>query len=313
MNRVDRLLALILYLQSQPLSTAEEMAQYFKRSLRTIYRDLAALSEAGVPLIAQAGMGYMLAKGYNLPPVSFTTEEAGALITGGLLVERSADASVRRPMHSALMKVRALLPGTLQTQIQRLDENMATTATATPPVKSADLAMIQQSLAQCRVLRMNYLGWGQEAATPRDIEPLGLIHYLERWHLIAWCRLRKEIRDFRSDRMSRVSMLKETFEARADFSIDDYLQSMPKPELRAEVRFTSHAVDRARREWWLGIVAEQETPQGLALTLAAVDWDQLTGWLLSFGTEVAVLAPQSLRLKLVQAAQSVAKHHRKKM
>lgn len=312
MNRVDRLLALILYLQSRPLCTAEEMAAHFGRSVRTIYRDLAAVGEAGVPVVAQAGVGYSLARGYHLPPVSFTTEEASALVTGGLLVERSADASVKRPMRAALMKVRAVLPRALQAQMLRLEQSMATTATPDQPEKGADLTLLQQALAQRRVLRFGYLGWEKTTATNREAEPLGLIHYLERWHLIAWCRTRKAVRDFRTDRMSRVSVLKEIFEPRPDFHVGDYIESMPRPELRAEVCFTSAAVDRARREWWLGIVDERETPQGIVLTLASVDWERLVGWLLSFGVAAQVLAPDSLRRQLVKAATSAAKHHQKK-
>ena len=173
--------------------------------------------------------------------------------------------------------------------------------------------MIQQALAQRRVLRFSYHGWGKSDAEAREVEPLGLIHYLERWHLIAWCRTRKEVRDFRTDRMSRVSVLKEIFEPRTGFAIGDYIQSMPRPELHAEVRFTPLAVDRARREWWLGIVNERESPLGSVLTLATVDWERLTGWLLSFGEEAQVLSPDVLRKQLVRSAKVAAAHHSKKM
>jgi predicted DNA-binding transcriptional regulator YafY len=101
MNRVDRLLALILFLQSKRLTTAEEMARHFELSVRTIYRDLSALGEAGVPIAAEAGVGYTLMKGY---PVNFTAEEASALVTGGMLVEQFTDASLKAQMHSALLK-----------------------------------------------------------------------------------------------------------------------------------------------------------------------------------------------------------------
>jgi len=312
MNRVDRLLAQILYLQSRPLCTAEEMAGHFGLSLRTIYRELAALGEAGVPVVAQAGVGYSLARGYHLPPVSFTPEEAAALITGSLLAERLADASVQRSTRAALLKVRAVLPRALQVQMTRLEKSMAATAVPDQPTKGADLTLLQQALARQRVLRFSYLGWGKEEATVRDAEPLGLIHYLERWHLIAWCRLRKEVRDFRTDRMSRISLLQETFVPHEEFSIQDHIQSMPRPEQHAEVRFASHAVDRARREWWMGIVSERETAQGTVLTLASVGWERLAGWLLSFGNEAEVLSPPTLRKQLVETATSLAKHHQKK-
>src|SRR6187551_462883 len=98
MNRVDRLLALIVFLQSRRVVTAEQLAAHFELSVRTIYRDLAALGEAGVPIVAEAGVGYALLRGYHLPPVNFTAEEASALVTGGLLVGQFADASVRTRM-----------------------------------------------------------------------------------------------------------------------------------------------------------------------------------------------------------------------
>src|SRR6266853_3697916 len=110
MNRVDRLLALILFLQSRRVVTAEQMAAHFELSVRTIYRDLVALGQAGVPIAAEAGVGYTLMRGYHLPPVNFTTKEASALVTGGLLVEQFADAAVKAQMQSALLKVRAILP-----------------------------------------------------------------------------------------------------------------------------------------------------------------------------------------------------------
>lgn len=311
MNRVDRLLALILYLQAHPLCTAEEMAAYFQRSVRTIYRDLAALGEAGVPVVAQAGIGYMLSQGYHLPPVSFTTEEASALITGGLLIERFADGSLRSPMRSALMKVRAVLPAAQQVQMARLEKSMATTATVETPGRAADLTLIQRALAQRRVLRFQYQGHNQSQAEEREVEPQALIHYLERWHLIAWCRTRDNYRDFRTDRIQRLSLLGKTFEPREDFSVESYLEAQPQPKLRAEIRFTHSAADRARREWWQGILAERPTQTHVTLTLAAVDWERLTGWLLSFGQEVEVLSPKSFRQQLAQAARELAKHHGK--
>ena len=210
------------------------------------------------------------------------------------------------------MKVRAVLPRAIQAQMMRLEQSMATTATAEKPTKTADLTLLQQALAQRRVLRFNYAGWDEKAVTEREVEPLGLIHYLERWHLIAWCRWRKAIRDFRTDRMSRAGLLKEVFEPRVEFSVHDHIQSMPRPELRADVFFNALAVDRARREWWLGIAHEREVTEGTVLTLASVDWAQLVGWLLSFGKAVEVISPTSLRKQLVEAATNMAAHHQKK-
>lgn len=311
MNRLDRLLALILFLQSRRVVTADDLARHFELSVRTIYRDLAALAEVGVPIVAEAGVGYTLLKGYHLPPVNFTAAEANALVTGGMLVGQFADASLKAPMDSALSKVRAVLPREDQDRVARLERGLTTTARVETPAQ-ANLCVLQQALAERRLLRFHYQGAGQTDSTERTVEPLGLIRYLERWHLIAWCRERRDYRDFRTDRMSQVTTLRETFEPHEGFSVADYLRSLPQPTLRARVKFTALSADRARREWWLGIVSEHPTRDGVILTLATVGWEPLAGWLLSFGPTATVIAPDDLRRLLVQAAGDAAKHHGKK-
>ena len=311
MNRVDRLLALILFLQSRRVITAEQLAEHFELSVRTIYRDLAALGEAGVPIVAEAGVGYALMRGYHLPPVNFTAEEASALVTGGMLIEQFADASMKAQMHSALLKVRAVLPRDHQERVTRLERGLATTANVKSPPQ-ADLSLLQQALANRRTLQFRYQAAGKIEATARTVEPMGLIRYLERWHLIAWCRSCSDYRDFRTDRMSDVTMFRETFTPREDFSLTKYIRTMPAPNLRARVRFSPLAADRAKREWWLGVLDEKQAATGHVLTLAAVEWERLVGWLLSFGREAVVLAPASLRKLLVEAVEQAAMHHAKR-
>jgi predicted DNA-binding transcriptional regulator YafY len=311
MNRVDRLLAMIVLLQSRRVVTAREIADHFELSERTVYRDLAALGEAGVPIVAEAGVGYTLMRGYHLPPVNFTTEEAYALVTGGLLVEQFTDASVKAQMHSALLKVRAVLPRNHQDRIARLERGLATTANVPAPTQ-ADLSILQQALTNLRLLRFDYQTGGRPGTTQRTAEPCGLIHYLERWHLIAWCRNAGAYRDFRTDRMTNVTLLSETFTPREEFSVAQYIRSMPRPDLRARVQFSPAAADRAKREWWMGIIDEEPVTNGVVLTLASVDWQSLVRWLLSFGCEVIALEPESLREALVAAAAEAGAHHAKK-
>lgn len=309
MNRVDRLLALILFLQSRRVATAEQIAAHFELSVRTIYRDLAALGEAGVPIVAEAGVGYTLMKGYHLPPVNFTTEEANALVMSGLLIDRFADVTVTSQMHSALLKVRAVLPRDQQERLSRLERAMMTTAYVRPDPQ-ADLSLLQQALAQQRVLQFGYQSASQTGRTLRTVHPLGLIYYLERWHLIAWCRMRGGYRDFRTDRMSDVTVLRESFDPPKNFCLTDYIREfMPAPTLQARVMFDAIAADRAKREWWQGIINEQHTSDGTLLTLSVVEWPRLVGWLLSFGTSATVVGPEELREQLVQAGKEIAAHH----
>jgi predicted DNA-binding transcriptional regulator YafY len=109
MNRIDRLHAILTHLQSKKKVTAQEMADRFNISLRTVYRDVKALDESGVPVIGEAGSGYTIMEGYRLPPVMFTQEEASALLLGAKLAEQFTDGTVRRHFHAALFKIKAVL------------------------------------------------------------------------------------------------------------------------------------------------------------------------------------------------------------
>src|SRR5690349_1690753 len=161
MNRVDRLMAMIVHLQSRRLVRAEDIATHFEISVRTVYRDIVALCEAGIPILGEAGVGYGLAKGYHLPPVMFTAEEASALFMGAKLVDHLTDASLRKEMESALLKIRSVLPRDRQDYLDRLERTTAVipqghALTPIPRLSSAALMPIQRGLAERRVLGLEY-------------------------------------------------------------------------------------------------------------------------------------------------------------
>ncbi|NJM37828.1 MAG: YafY family transcriptional regulator [Akkermansiaceae bacterium] len=184
MNRTDRLVSLVMLLQSRRVMTAAEMAAHFEITERTIYRDLAALGEGGVPIIGEPGVGYSLMRGYQLPPVMFSPEEAAALVTSGMLAEQMTDQSVRGPMRTALAKLTAILPMEQQNRVQRLRGAMSVQGQKPTP-GPVSLSNIQAATADRQVLRLQYNGATRGHATERDVEPLGLVYYLQQWHLIA--------------------------------------------------------------------------------------------------------------------------------
>ncbi|WP_428565133.1 MAG: helix-turn-helix transcriptional regulator [Solidesulfovibrio sp. DCME] len=313
MPRLDRLLGLILFLQSRRFATAASMAAHFGLSQRTIYRDMKALAEAGVPVLAEAGVGFSLMRGYLLPPVNFSEEEAFALATGAMLLERTAASSLSGQVATALQKIRAVLPAARRDELARLMHGMGSAAATPPPAQQADLGLIQKALVRCRALRLRYQGHGKTDAVQRVVEPLGLLYYLGRWHLIAWCRLRQALRDFRLDRMHELEMLGERFVLRGDFDPAAYVrENMPRPGLHALVRFHPDAADRARREWWLGVdEGRPRAPGGdTVLRLATVDWGPLAAWLLAFGPLATVIEPAALRERIATLAEAAARHHR---
>ncbi len=309
MNRVDRLLAEIVFLQSKRVVTADEMAAHFHLSVRTIYRDLTALGEAGIPLVSEAGIGYSLMKGYYLPPVNFTADEANALSMGGMLVSQFADQSIRHQMEAALRKIRAVLPPDNQDRLVRLERCMTTTAMIPMPPQ-VDLGLLQQALANRRLLSFRYQGVGQGRSKERIVEPMGLVHYLQRWHLLAWCRLRNDYRDFRTDRMTDLLAYRETFTPRDDVHVNQLIRmTMPAANLEAEIFFSVKAADRAMREWWHGVTNEVVRGDGVVLTLATPDWAGLVHWLLSFGSTAVVISPQEAIDTLLACAKDLLDHH----
>jgi predicted DNA-binding transcriptional regulator YafY len=309
MNRIDRLVGLLLFLQSRRVATADEMARHFGRSIRTIYRDLHALGECGVPVVAEAGVGYSLLRGYLMPPINFSEHEACALATSAVFAGHCGDADLSRHIDSALAKIRAVMPGPERDRSLRLEQGLGAAAMPAPPGPVA-LSLAQKALARCRALRFTYQGYGKGAAEERTVEPLGLVYYCDRWHLIAWCRLRRAYRDFRVDRLVAPEMLAESFAPHQDFSLAAFLkEAMPEPRLRAEVFFDAASADRARREWWPGVAGEVPAAGGAVLTLRAVSWPHLASWLLSFGRGARVLSPPSLPPLVVELALEVARHH----
>lgn len=186
MNRMDRLMAMVVQLQSRRLVRAEDLASHFEISLRTVYRDMAALGEAGIPIAGEAGVGYSLVKGYHLPPVMFTAEEASALFLGRKVVDQHADASLRDQMGSALTKIRSILPRDRQDYIDRLDQSTAVVGSKSDSRQLSDVLIpIQQAIAERRLLELEYNGKQREEITSRDVEPLGLIYYGDNWHLVS--------------------------------------------------------------------------------------------------------------------------------
>lgn len=305
---------MVVYLQGRRLSRAEDIAAHFEISVRTTYRDLAALGEAGIPIMAEAGVGYSLVKGYHLPPVMFTAEEAGALFMGGKLVEQLTDASLRKHMESALMKIRSVLPRERQDDLDRLERStvvLEREPSAAPRLASEALIPIQRALAERRVLALDYLGGARRELTRRQVEPLGLIYYADNWHLIAYCRLRGDMRDFRSDRIRSLRLLNEVFSGHTDFSLERYLQTAMDEENfdTVVIRFKSEVMEPVRRDWSARLMEEKADGDEMVVTMQVYALDSFARWVLSFGTKAKVVSPEELKsLVAAEAARVVAQY-----
>ncbi len=315
MNRTDRLVAMVMHLQGRRLVRAEDMATHFEVSVRTIYRDIAALGEAGVPIAGEAGVGYSLVPGYHLPPVMLTGDEAAALFVGGEMVRQFADASLSAPINAALDKLRAVLTRDRQEQVSRLARQTVVMGrrshTDVDPTAQPWLLAVQRGVAQRRVLRLAYRGAGRIDETLREVEPLGIVFYGGAWYLVAWCRLRQDYRHFRTDRVQRLEMLAESLPARPDFSLSEHLAEKTEcaETVPARVWLAARVLERARGESYATLVEERRRDGGAEFSLYSFSLEWLARWILAFGRDAEALEPADLRELVRTEAEAVAARH----
>lgn len=309
MNRTDRLIAIVLLLHSRKVVRARDIADHFEINIRTVYRDMKALNEAGVPVAAEAGEGYSLAPGYHLPPVMFTRDEAGALFLGAELARQFTDASLRQHVESAAAKIQAVLPEEKKEFLEKLD---AATIVAPPSrfregFRNDVLRTIQDAVVRRQILSIEYFSNHRDSFTSRKVEPLGLLYYSNYWHLIAYCRWRKDYRDFRTDRIKSLVMQDEVFAERADFSLEKFLEQTREMEAphEAKVKFKDSVVSYVRGRYYFGAVTEEPAPDGIVLTFKVPSYEMLSGWLLSFGDQAEALSPPELIAMIARSAEKV--------
>ncbi|NMH88097.1 helix-turn-helix transcriptional regulator [Flavivirga algicola] len=221
MNRLTRITSILIQLQSKKVVTAKEIADRFEISLRTVYRDIKTLQEAGVPIGSENGIGYFIVDGYSLPPIMITEEEANALIVSEKLISNQGDASLIKDFNSVLIKIKSVLRSFEKENITKL-ENRITPSLKKEVFESNWLSTIQKSITNTKVLEIAYHSIYKDEQTLRKIEPLGVYYTDKAWIAIAYCRLRKEIREFRLDRISRINPTFETFDYQHDFSLSKY-------------------------------------------------------------------------------------------
>jgi predicted DNA-binding transcriptional regulator YafY len=315
MNRIDRLHAILTHLQSKKKVTAQEMADRFNISLRTVYRDVKALDESGVPVIGEAGSGYTIMEGYRLPPVMFTQEEASALLLGAKLAEQFTDGSVKRHFHGALFKIKAVLRSPDKEYVETLTEHIEIVSRYSPDSDSPQpyLSTLQQAIVHKKLVQLHYHSNLKEEVTRRKVEPIGLLHYGSAWHLIGWCHLRNDYRDFRLSRMLGVVVEDQFFDPSAHPSFKEYLEQIRTESnlLEAIVRFEKHVVKYLQEQKYLnGFVSEEEGENCVRMKFLVSGLRYFARWLLMYSDGVRVESPDTLKAAIMELAETSYTHHR---
>jgi len=205
-RRADRLFLIVHELRGRRATPARRLAQRLDVSLRTVYRDVADLQLAGVPIEGEAGVGYMLRKGSDVPPLMFTREELEALVVGARFTEAFAGRRLARSARAALTKIEAVLPEDLRARSER-SRILAPVVAARDGLRE-HLDQLHEAIDGRRVVRLAYESLGG-AATSRDVEPLCMAFWGQSWTLGGWCRLRRDFRNFRLDRVRDLALLDE--------------------------------------------------------------------------------------------------------
>lgn len=315
MNRIDRLHAILTHLQSKRKVTAQEMADRFNISLRTVYRDVKALDESGVPVIGEAGSGYTIMEGYRLPPVMFTQEEASALLLGAKLAEQFTDGTIKRHFHAALFKIKAVLRSPDKEYVDSLTEHIEILSRYSPDSDSSQqhLSLLQQAVVHKKIVLLHYRSNLKEEITRRKVEPIGLLHYGSAWHLIGWCQLRNDYRDFRMSRMLGVALDDQTFDPSSHPSIREYIDQLRKGSDLEEVivHFDKATVKYLQEQKYLnGFVSQEELETSVRMKFLTSSLAYFARWLLMYTCSVRIESPAALNSLMSELSENLSAHYR---
>lgn len=227
LKRLSRLTAILTQLQTKRLLTASELANKFSVSTRTVYRDIKALEEAGIPILTEEGKGYTLMEGFRIPAVMFTEKEANALITAEQLVLKNKDASFVKDYTDAVSKIKSVLRTNTKDKANLLSSRTLSGQNAGNETTSNNLSILQLALTNFNLVKIKYYSPDNNQTTERTVEPFAIYTTQENWLLIAFCQLRNEYRAFRLDRIQYLWVLYQTFEPH-QITFEEYFDIIKK-------------------------------------------------------------------------------------
>jgi predicted DNA-binding transcriptional regulator YafY len=225
MRRADRLFQIVQHFRGGRLVTAQKLSQWLEVSERTIYRDIADLQATGVPIDGEAGVGYLMREGFDLPPLMFTRDEIVALVAGARMVRAFGGAAMARAADEALVKIGAVLPDAEKDRIARTE--IHTPMWVVSDAARAAIDIIERAVEKRDVLTLDYR---DEAGRPtaRDVRPLGLWFWGKVWTLVAWCEMRDDFRAFRIDRIDRLTLAGRSFRHERGKQLADFYRSIER-------------------------------------------------------------------------------------
>ncbi|MGV3503554.1 MAG: helix-turn-helix transcriptional regulator [Adhaeribacter sp.] len=302
LNRFDRIVAILIHLQSGRVVKAQHLADRFQVSLRTVYRDIRSLEASGVPVSGEAGIGYSLAEGYRLPPVMFTQEEASSFVAAGKLMQKFSDKLVGNSYESAMYKLKSVMKGQAKDRVTALESQIWIRAGEKLFSDQAPdaLHVLLESIAEKKQVSLQYAAHGSEKPTDRLIEPVGLLHENNFWYVVAFCHLRHSYRQFRTDRMLQIRQTLLPF-TREHGSLEECRNTPVAVQKTKVVIRVNKDITRyicTGRNYY-GFVSEREVGDQVEMTFMTSDAQEgLSRWYLMFGDHAEIIAPESFRQRV---------------
>lgn len=303
-KRFDRIVAILIQLQSKKIVKAQELADRFECSLRTIYRDIRTLEASGVPIYSEAGVGYALMDGYRLPPVMFTREEVSSFIAAEKLMQKFTDPSLGTHYASAMYKLKSVLRSNDKDYLSNIESRIVM-QDAEPMFNDNSpntLAVLFESIAEKKQILLSYKTFGKDELTERNLEPVGIFHDNNNWYFLGYCHLRKDYRQFRADRIQNLKKTELDFTIEHE-ALETYLnktENCPTTKVRILVEKKIARYLTSERKYH-GFVAEKEVDDKIEMTFMCRSMeDGFPRWFLMFGDYATILEPESLKKRILE-------------
>jgi predicted DNA-binding transcriptional regulator YafY len=310
MNRFDRITAILIHLQSKKIVVAQEIADRFEISLRTVYRDIRSLEEAGIPVIGEKGLGYSIMEGYRLPPVMFTEEEVIAFLMAEKLLENYADIHNSELFKSAMFKIRAVLRSAEKTKLEHMEERITIKHKNSQSnyLINNTLPALIKSIAEKKGLRIKYAS-EETITTERDIEPIGIFHEHGGWNTLCYCHLEKRYRHFRTERILDLRENHRTFH-KEHMSMKDYFEEAagPKTIFPVVIRVKNTMARYLQEQKFnYGFVSESPGKNDIEMHFDAPCIEAFSRWYITFADAATIVRPDSLKILLKERLLAVLK------
>ena len=315
-NRTERLFNIILLLQNRPHLSSRDLADHFGVSRRTVFGDLRALSESGVPLTYADDGGYEILEGYQLPPLMLTAREAAVILIGTEFMRVQSDRSLQEDAAKVRLKIRGILPGEIREYVDRLQDRTVLDpywahAMRADEQEEGHWFRLSEALARQHSVAMQYLVQSRSELTQRTIDPLGLVYYTDHWNVIAFDHLRKDVRSFRMDHIQRMQVLSQRFVWPEGFDLEAYLKERGSPtdSVQVRLRFPEARYASARTRIPATILKEERRDGFVDVDFAFENVDYLAAWVLRFGVDATVVSPPEVRSRVRELAELIARRH----